>query len=58
VYLFYYKIYGDIYKGVPTRDVSIYLVKLSTVLAKPKSANLKVPLSLLYNNYELEYFLV
>ena len=35
--------YGLIYNGVPTQESSI-MDKLSTLLAKPKSANLKTPL--------------
>ena len=37
VYLSYSNIYGDIYKGVPTAEVSMSFLKLSTHFENPKS---------------------
>lgn len=39
VYFSYLKICGDIYKGVPTAEFSIWFLKLCKLLANPKSAN-------------------
>ena len=42
VYFLLSKIYGDIYKGVPTNEANISFLKLSTHFANPKSASLNV----------------
>lgn len=42
VYFLLSKIYGDIYRGVPTSEANISFLKLSTHFANPKSANLNV----------------
>lgn len=46
VYLDFLRIWGAIYKGVPTIECKSLLSKWSTYLAKPKSANLNYPLLL------------